>query len=1019
MKRNIKKIFALALPLVMCFGLGVSLPDKSEEPIETNAIGNYSTNPDTYYDGITATSGKQLAAQLHDLIASTHRYYSSYADNGGNGYQKQTDQYYENGAKVSGYIYEFYSGVKWPNAWDPNSGSTTGGYNREHCWCQSNSVTESGVQMWGESGGGADMHHLRPSENRLNSTRGNHPYGEVSDRDSHKTYAKFGTNATYALGGYYYSDTFEPLDSKKGDVARIIMYVYLHYNSYTNSTLFGNYGTTNGNGNSGYFTSSLLSVTKIMKPNTESAALALLLDWNEADPVDDIEIRRNNQVAIYQGNRNPFIDNSNYANMIWGDGGSSNTPTVNSVTVSPTSLNLDLNGTTTGNLSASVNVSNGAPQTITWSSSNTDVATVSDNGVVTVVSKGTCTITARSTYNSSKYGTCSVKVINSAGGGGGGGSDEPQNGIVKFGTATGSINVTSGYVTGDDSLGNTWSVTTDGESVHFGGTEDYAQIGSKNNPATSITFSTTLSSEMFITAFSFKVGGNSSSSGSVALKVDSTTIGNGNVASSATTTINATDLIQSGTVLTITVTSISRSILPYSISYTCQSSSGGNAKSLSGITLNTSNVQNEFYVNDVFDYSGLEVVAQYSDGTEETVEPTSVSTPDLTTSGTKTVNVSYAENGVTKESSYNISVLEKVVTGIYASTQKTYHPGEKILKEDIYAEDNFGNELDEFEFLFDEYVFTYADAASGGNNTIKTFEDAIVTDDFVCDLSVTVSRNNYQDSPEYDDVMTKSWTGASGTTYSNWSNKTLDSGVVYAGNSAAGNNSIQMRSDKSSSGIVITSNSNNLEITSVSISWNPSTTSGRKVDIYAKENAYSEPTDLYDSESQGTKVGSIVVGDADPLSLPEGTTFIGIRSSSGAVYLDNITIKYGGGDTAKNVSNYIMFEDENNQCLTKLDVATGYFENLSESEQEIFMNSTDYVISTARERLIAWAAHEGKAITTNSEGKYVISKLLKMNGYGQTELDNNSSTVILLVICTVGGGAVSILYLLKKKKKAQ
>ena len=108
MKRNVKKIFALALPLVMCFGLGVSLPDKSEEPIETNAIGNYSTNPNTYYDGITATSGKQLAAQLHDLITSTHRYYSTYADNGGNGYQKQTDQYYENGTKVSGYIYAPY-----------------------------------------------------------------------------------------------------------------------------------------------------------------------------------------------------------------------------------------------------------------------------------------------------------------------------------------------------------------------------------------------------------------------------------------------------------------------------------------------------------------------------------------------------------------------------------------------------------------------------------------------------------------------------------------------------------------------------------------------------------------------------------------------------------------------------------------------------------------------------------------------------------------------------------------------
>ena len=1018
MKRNIKKIIGITLGLSLCLGTGISLFSKTSTTRGGNAIGNYSTNPDTYYNGITATSGKQLAAQLHDLITSTHKYYTSYADNGGNGYQKNTDQYYENGNKVSGYIYEFYSGVKWPNAWDPNSGSTTGGYNREHCWCQSNSITEDGVKMWGEDGGGADMHHLRPAENRLNSTRGNHPYGVVTDRDSHKTYAKFGTNATYALGGYYYSDTFEPLDSKKGDVARIIMYTYLHYNSYTNSTLFGNFGTTNGNGSSSYFASSLLSVTKIMKPNTESAALALLLDWNEADPVDDIEIRRNNQVAIYQGNRNPFIDNSNYANMIWGDGGSSNTPTVNSVTVSPTSLNLDLNGTTTGNLSASVNVSNGAPQTVTWSSSNTDVATVSSAGIVTAVAKGTCVVTATSTYNANKYGSCSVKVVNTSGGGGGG-TGEAQNGVVNFGTASGSININSGYVTGDDSLGNTWSVTTEGESVYFAGTNDCAQIGSKKNPATSITFATTLSSEMFITAFSFKVGGNSDSSGAVTLKVGSTTVGNGNVAASATTTINATDLTQSGTVLTITVTNISRAILPYNVSYTCQGSSGSNTKNLSSISLNTSNVQNEFYINDDFDYSGLEVIAHYSDDTEETVDPTFVSIPDMTTIGLKTVNVSYIENGITKESTYSISVLEKVITGLYASTQKTYYVGEKILKDDIYVEDNFGNEVDEFDFLFDEYVFTYDDAASGGENSIKTFDEAIVSEDFSCNLSVTVSRKNYQMSPSYDDVMTKSWTGVTGTGYSSWSNKTLRSGVVYAGHTAGGNSSIQMRTDKSNSGIVITSNPNNLEISSISVSWNPATTSGRKIDIFVKEDAYSTPTDLYSSTTQGTKVGSITEGDGDPLTIPTGSKFLGIKSASNALYLDDITITYGGGDTAKNVSNYIMYEDTNGQCNTKFETAKGYFEGLSSSEQQKFMNDDDYVISCARTRFYAWARALNITITTNSDGTYTISesRANKSIFNSQLGLEDDSTLVILLITLTLGASTLSAFYLIKKRRK--
>ena len=273
-----------------------------------------------YYDGITATSGTRLAAQLHDLITSTHTNYTSYDDNGKYGKQKETDRYYENGVAQNGYIYEFYSGVKWPDNWDPDAGSTNGGYNREHCWCQSNSVNANGTQMWGTEGGGADMHHIRPTENRLNSKRSNDKYGEVSDRDSYKAYARFGTNDTYALGGYSNNGTFEPLDSKKGDVARIIMYVYIHYNSYTISSLFGSYGTTNGNSShSSYFTSSLLSVTKIMKASSESDALALLLSWNNSDPVDEIEQRRNNKVAEIQGNRNPFIDNSDYANMIWGN----------------------------------------------------------------------------------------------------------------------------------------------------------------------------------------------------------------------------------------------------------------------------------------------------------------------------------------------------------------------------------------------------------------------------------------------------------------------------------------------------------------------------------------------------------------------------------------------------------------------------------------------------------------------------------------------------------------------------
>ena len=79
-------------------------------------------------------------------------------------------------------------------------------------------------------------------------------------------------------------------------------------------------------------------------------------------------------------------------------------------------------------------------------------------------------------------------------------------------------------------------------------------------------------------------------------------------------------------------------------------------KTLSSITLDTSSVQKEFDVGDTFNYDNLVVTAHYSDSTSETVEPTDVSTPDMSSAGQKTVTVSYTEEGVTKTAEYTITV---------------------------------------------------------------------------------------------------------------------------------------------------------------------------------------------------------------------------------------------------------------------------------------------------------------------------------------------------------------------------
>ena len=78
---------------------------------------------------------------------------------------------------------------------------------------------------------------------------------------------------------------------------------------------------------------------------------------------------------------------------------------VTSVTLNKTSLALTEQETF--QLSATVSPDNATDKTVTWSSSNTAIATVSDNGLVTAVAEGTTTITAKA---GDKTATCTVTV---------------------------------------------------------------------------------------------------------------------------------------------------------------------------------------------------------------------------------------------------------------------------------------------------------------------------------------------------------------------------------------------------------------------------------------------------------------------------------------------------------------------------------------------------------------------------------------------------------------------------------
>ncbi len=228
------------------------------------------TSADDYYNGnneyeyLSELSDSALLNALRTLMKTTHTKTSSYDDC--HYKADRTDCENENG-KVS-LIYTSYSATM--SQWN--------GWNREHVWPKSLGGNNT-------TGGGADLHHIRPSDAVVNSTRGNKKYGYANGGK-----AVYGSNPASGVLGGYSGTYYEPLDNVKGDVARICLYVYVRWGS--------EWGASN--------------ITSVFQ------SVDVLLEWCELDPVDTWEMGRNEVVESIQGNRNVFIDYPEYAWLIFG-----------------------------------------------------------------------------------------------------------------------------------------------------------------------------------------------------------------------------------------------------------------------------------------------------------------------------------------------------------------------------------------------------------------------------------------------------------------------------------------------------------------------------------------------------------------------------------------------------------------------------------------------------------------------------------------------------------------------------
>lgn len=240
-------------------------------------------------DSWLATQNNPLYTALQTLMSETHTNQNIvYSGNSKNSLADNW-KYTDTGAGAKSYIF-FYGDVD-----SNNSGYTM---NREHIWCKSNA-------SFLELGGGCDLHHLRPSIREVNEAKNYYTFGNVKGVCSDATATRI--NNKDVCWSSKSKEMFEVKDDVKGDVARILLYVYCRW---AQPNLYSN-----------VVQSKLPPMDEDDDRNYGQKVvenLNTLLSWMALDPVDEWEMERNDQCENAQGNRNVFIDYPELAYLMFG-----------------------------------------------------------------------------------------------------------------------------------------------------------------------------------------------------------------------------------------------------------------------------------------------------------------------------------------------------------------------------------------------------------------------------------------------------------------------------------------------------------------------------------------------------------------------------------------------------------------------------------------------------------------------------------------------------------------------------
>jgi len=241
-------------------------------------------NSGTYYQNASGKKGSELKTAFYNIIKNpTVVSYSGLGEK-----YKLTDK------RADGYLRDWYSNIT-NYTWSGSNGNSSegAGWNKEHTvpqsWFNENAPMKS------------DIVHVVPTDCWVNNMRSSYPIAEVAviKKYSANNYSVLGTCKTEGYNG----TVFEPNDEIKGDMARIYFYMATCYQDRIANWTKGE--SQKVFGDSAY-------------PGLRDWVLAMFMRWSKQDPVDDVEISRNNAVYEVQGNRNPFVDYPGLEDYIWG-----------------------------------------------------------------------------------------------------------------------------------------------------------------------------------------------------------------------------------------------------------------------------------------------------------------------------------------------------------------------------------------------------------------------------------------------------------------------------------------------------------------------------------------------------------------------------------------------------------------------------------------------------------------------------------------------------------------------------